>query len=77
MYGYSHDFCNWRVRESQSLFSFIVHNYFDFGFCFMLRVFRVFGLGTNEINIGKNGLSQVNFADLYFQMKIVITIEYF
>ena len=71
--GYAHDFWNWKVRENQILSSCIAHNYLNFHFYFMLRVFRC---GTNGVNIGGNGLSQVNFANVYSQIKIIDTMKY-
>lgn len=64
-------------REDQIAFLCIVHNYLNFGVYFILRDFRAFCMSTNEINIGGNKLSQVNFANLSSQMKIINATKYF
>ena len=42
IFGYTHDFCNMKVRENQVGFLCIAHNYLNFDFDFILRGFRVF-----------------------------------
>ena len=42
IFGYTHDFCNMKVRENQVEFLCIAHNYLNFDFDFILRGFRVF-----------------------------------
>ena len=74
--GYAHDICNMKVRENQVGFSCIAHNYLNFHFYFMLRDFRVSCWGE-DINIGGNGLSSVNFSNMGRQMKIIDTMKYF
>ena len=37
IYGYAHNFCNWKVSVNQLGFSSIAHNYFGFDFYFMLK----------------------------------------
>ena len=39
--GYAHNFCNTKVRENQTGFWSIAHNYLNFDFYFMLRGYRV------------------------------------
>ena len=40
IYGYVHDFWNWKVRENQLGFSCIAHNFFGFDFFFFFFVKR-------------------------------------
>ena len=41
IYGYPHDFCNMRVRENQSQFSFIAHKFFSFSIFLLIKGIRL------------------------------------
>ena len=76
IYGYVHDFYNWRVRENQTGFSCIAHNYLNVDLSFMLKGYGVSYWGDN-INIGGTNLSNINFSNIGTQMKIIDTMKYF
>ena len=77
IFGYVHDFCNWKVRENQMGFSLIGHNFLNFEFFYMLKGYRSACWGTNDLSIVGTNLSTVNFANIGFQVKIIDTIKYY
>ena len=73
IYGYSHDFCDLKIKVYQVGFSCIAYNYFNFDFYFMLRV----SCWDEDINIGETYLSNVNFSNIGKQIKIIDIMKYF
>ena len=39
--GYSHDFCNWKVRENKTIVPLIGHNFLEFDIFYMVKAFRL------------------------------------
>ena len=76
IYDYAHDFCNWKVRKNQLGISCIAHNYFGFDFYFLLKGTRFSCCETKEINIGATNLTNINFANIGSQVKIIDTMKY-
>ena len=66
--GYAHDFCNMKVRENQSQFSCTAHNFFGFDMFFLIKGIRLSVWGTKDINIGRTGLTNINFASIHSQV---------
>ena len=77
IYDYVHDFCNWKVRENQSGYSCIAHNYFGSDFHFMLKGLRISCWSTSDINIGRRKLKNINFVNISSQVKTINTMKYF
>ena len=73
IYSYAHDFCNVKVRENQNEFSCIAHNFFEF----LIKGIRISVWETKDINIGRTGLTNINFASISSQVKFIDTIKYF
>ena len=62
--GYTHNFCNWVVRENKDVVSCIAHNFFKFDFYFLLKNIRLSVWRTKDINIGGKNLTDINFATI-------------
>ena len=77
IYGHAHDFCNWQVRENYTAVSLIGHNFLGFDIFFMLKGFRASCWGTTELNMGGTNLTNVNFANILSQVKIIDTLKYY
>ena len=77
IYGYAHGLCNMKVRENQSQFSYIAHNFFGFDMPFLIKGIRRSVWGTKDINIGESGLTNINFANIASQVKFIDTMKYF
>ena len=73
--GNSHDFCNWKVRENQPGVSLIGHNFLGFDIFYMVKGYRSTCWGTKDLNMG--GTTNVNFANISSQVKIIDTLKYF
>ena len=69
--GYTHDFCNVKVRENQTLFTCITHSFFKFDMYYLLKGSRLSVWNTKDINIEGNELTDINFANLGTQVKFV------
>ena len=74
--GYSHDFCNWIVRENRDVVSCIAHNFFKFDFYFFLKNIRLSVWRTKDINIGGKNLTDINFASID-NFKFIDTLKYY
>ena len=74
--GYSHDFCNWIVRENRDVISCIAHNFFKFDFYFLLKNIRLSVWRTKDINIGGKNLTDINFASID-NFKFIDTMKYY
>ena len=74
--GYSHDFCNWTVRENKDVVSCIGHNFFKFDLYFLLKNIRLSVWRTRDINIGGNNLTDINFASID-NFKLIDTMKYY
>lgn len=74
--GHVHDFWNMRVRENQNHFSCISHRFFGFDLYFLLKEIRVSVWGTNNINIDRIWLTNINFGGIGKKVKFIDTIKY-
>ena len=74
--GYTHDFCNWIVRENRDIVSCIAHNFFKFDFYFLLKNIKLSVWRTKDINIGGKNLTDINFASID-NFKFIDTMKYY
>ena len=74
--GYTHDFCNWIVRENRDIVSCIAHNFFKFDFYFLLKNIRLSVWRTKDINIGGKNLTDINFASIG-NFRFIDTMKYY
>ena len=77
IFGYAHDFCNWKVRENKTVVPLIGHNFLGFDIFYMVKGFRSSVWGTNDLNMGGTNLTNVNFASVGEQVKIIDTLKYY
>ena len=77
IHGYAHDFCNWQVRENNTMVSLIGHNFLGFDIFFMVKGFRASCWGTTELSMGRANLTNFNFANISSQVKIIDTLKYY
>ena len=75
--GYAHDFCNWKIRENSILIRLIGHNFLGFDIYYMVKGYRCSVWGTNDVKMGGTHLTNVNFANISSQMKIIDTLKYY
>ena len=74
--GYTHDFCNWIVRENRDIVSCIAHNFFKFDFYFLLKNIKLSVWRTKDINIGGKNLTDINFASID-NFRFIDTMKYY
>ena len=75
--GHSHDFCNWKVRKNQDVVSLIGHNFLGFDIFYMVKDFRATCWETKDFSMGGTNLTNVNFANIGSQIKIIDTLKYY
>ena len=74
--GYTHDFCNWIVRENKDMVACMAHNFFKFDFYFILKHMRLSAWRTKDVNIGGKNLTDINFVSID-NFKFIDTIKYY
>ena len=77
IYGHAHDFCYWQVREHYTAVSLIGHNFLGFDIFFMVKGFTASCWGTTELNMGGTNLTNVSFANISSQVKVIDTLKYY
>ena len=75
--GYSHDFCNWKIRQNKLFVRLIGHNFLGFDIYYMVKGYRLSVWGMKDFNIGGTNLINVNFANISTQIKIIDTLKYY
>ena len=75
--GYAHDFCNWRVTENNYIIPLIGHNFLGFDIYYMVKGFRASVCETSSLNMGGTTLTNMNYANIANQVKIIDTIKYY
>ena len=75
--GHSHDFCNWKVRENAIEIPLIGHNFSGFDIFYMVKGYRSSCWGTKEFEMGGTNLTNVNYANIRRQIKIIDTLKYY
>ena len=64
IYGFVHDFGNWKVMENTQRCVVFAHNLFGFDFYFFVNGVSLSVSGTKDVSVGKKSLSSVNFASV-------------
>lgn len=77
IYGYPQDFCNMKVRENQTSFTCIAHNFFKFDKYYLLEGIKLPVWNMKDTNIRGNELTDINFSNLCTQVKLVDTLKYY
>ena len=77
IHGYSHDFCNWKTRENKPFVLLIGHNFLGFDIYYMVKGYRSITWGTKEFNMGGTNLTNVNFANISSEVKVIDTLKYY
>ena len=75
--GYSYDFCNWKIRENNYVIPLIGHNFLGFDIYYMVKGFRACVWETDDLNMGGTTLTNMNYAGISNQIKIIDTIKYY
>ena len=75
--GFSFNFCNLKLRESQLELSYLAHNMFGFDFYFILKGIRTSAWVVKKLSIGESKLANINFANISNKLKFLYTYKYF
>ena len=73
--GYSHSYCNLKVRENKRTISVIPHNLFRLDFFFFLKGIRAGSWRTRDINIGGKNPTDMNFVRIGNQVVFIDTVN--
>ena len=77
IHGYFHDYCNWKSRENKQYVPLIGHNFLGFDIFYMVKGYRSVCWGTKDFNMSGTNLTNVNFANIGAQVKIIDTLKYY
>ena len=77
IFGHSHDYCNWKLRENKPFIPLIGRTFLGFDIFYMVKGFRSSCWGTKDFNMGGANLVNVNFANIGSQIKIIDTLKYY
>ena len=77
IFGYSHDFCNWKVKETKSEIPLIAHNLFGFDMFYFIKGCRASAWGSKDLNFGRNNLTNINFGNIGNEIKFIDTLKYY
>ena len=77
IFGYLHDFCNWKVKESKNKILLIAHNLFGFDMFYFIKGYRTSACGSKDLNFGGNSLTNINFGNIGNEIKFIDTLKYY
>ena len=77
IWGYSHSFCNEKVREKYFKIPVIARNPFRFDFFFLIKGLRASVWKTGDIVIAGKSPTDINIAYIGNQVQFIDTIKYF
>ena len=75
--GYSHDFCNKKLRESQNMIPVFAHNLFRQDIFFVVMGIRLCIWRNKSVNISGTNFTKVQYTNIGNQVKILDTITYY
>ena len=77
IFGYSHDFCNWKVEESKNEILLIAQNLFGFDMFYFIKGYRASVWGSKDLNFGGNNLTNINSGNIGNEIKFIDTLKYY
>ena len=77
IFGYSHDFCNWKVEESKNEILLIAQNLFGFNMFYFIKGYRASAWGSKDLNFGGNNLTNINSGNIGNEIKFIDTLKYY
>ena len=77
MLGYTHNFCNLRVRENKIEIPMIAHNFFGFDLYYFIKGYVASAWCWNEIKIGGSSLNHINFGNITGEVKFINSLKYY
>ena len=75
--GYTHDFCNARVKENNIEIPIIAHNQFSFDLYHFIKGYIVSAWCSKELKIGGNNLTHINFSNIAGEIKFIVSLKYY
>ena len=77
IFGYLHDFCNWKVKENKNEIPLIAHNLFGFDMFYFIKGYRASAWGSKDLNFGGNNLTNINLGNIGNGIKFIDTLKYY
>ena len=75
--GYTHDFCNLRVKENIFQIPVIAHNLFGFDLYYFIKGYVTSAWCSKELKIGGNNLTHINFSNITGEIKFIDSLKYY
>ena len=78
IFGYAHDFCNWKIRGNKTEILVLAHNFFGFDTFFFFKGYQTTTWGTKDFSIGGNNLTHINYANIDgAEVKCIDNLKYY
>ena len=65
------------MREDKLFVSLIGHNFLGFDIYYMVKGYRSINWGTKDFHMDGTNLTNVNFANISSQVKVIDTLKYY
>ena len=75
--AFARDFCNQKVRETKDFYILFAHKFSDFDFFYVVESTRLCVWRTKNLCIGGSNLTNVNYANIGDQVKIIDTMKFY
>ena len=75
--GYTHNFCNLRVRENKIEIPMIAHTLFSFDLYYFIKEYVVSAWCSKEIKVGDSNLTHIHFSNIIGEVKFIDTLKYY
>ena len=75
--GYTHDFCNLRVKENNIEIPANAHNLFGFDLHYFIKGYVASSWCSKELKIGRSNLTHIYFSNIAGEIKFINTLKYY
>ena len=77
MLGYTHDFCDLRVRENKIEIPMIAHNLYGSDLYYFIKGYVASAWCSKEIKISGSNLTHINFVNITGEVKFINSLKYY
>ena len=75
--GYTHDFCNLRVKENIFQIPVIAHNLFGFDLYYFIKEYVASAWCSKELKIGGSNLNHIDFSNITGEINFIDSLKYY
>ena len=75
--GYTHGFCNLRVKENIFQIPVIAHNLFGFDLYYFIKEYVTSAWCSKELKIGGSNLNHIDFSNIVGEINFIDSLKYY